>query len=555
MTRRIPGLGALGACFVFAVACGDSDKPILDDTGVDDTAGENPDTLLPEPVDVISNGGFELGKELPDDWTIRDYGVSASRVVGTSPEGGAHLEMAADAGGYGTLQQDVTMRAGWPSYLRLVTAWTGMDQDHGTTVWGDDLTEGVPYFSNILGDSDWTETPGTWFVPSETDYTVFDWVYDGQTEYFDDVQLLQWDPSQVDGYDAVAHLVGSAVYRIEGGVEVSGTGTVYHPLPALHQGQVPLAFRVTSDPAGAITSLSITRRWERDDVLAIGVEASSRTSIHLEAIVLETEVADPERLADFATESADPSEWLVATAIVQSDDPEIVKAALEATATAVTDEEKVAGLLSWLTNNMTGTEWPSSLDASAVFDARMGSCTGYANLGAALGRAVGVPSRVVAGYPAWYSPLQTHYIDEFYLEGRGWVRYEPQSTQPGVPQHYMTVVSVVHPEQEGKEAVSTDRWSAMGVPWMTLTEYDGDLRYYYSNDLFEVCPECDHGAFGVFNVGLEHLARLDALAEAGKTRWESFVAADPSELGEWMDSTFANVFAAGDFEAMEEAVE
>jgi transglutaminase-like putative cysteine protease len=556
MRYRGSGLG-LVAVILAAAACGSSDlPPESDDSAGQDSENRPPDTVLPEPVQVVVNGGFEEGGDVPDAWSFDGHGMSYARVVSDSPEGDAHLEMSAGDEGSGSVVQSVVLTPGWPSTLRMVSAYTGLTQGSGMEVYGTDLSEGVPFFSNLLGDSDWVEVPGTQFVPSDTEYTVFDWLSNGQTVRLDDVQLLQWDPSKIAGYGAVSDLVGSAVYRIVGGVGFSGTGTIYHPLPALHQGQVPLAFRLTADTEGVVTSLAVTERWERDQVLAIGVSSASRANVTLEAIVLETELGDAGRLYDLARETSDPAIWLLPSEIVQSDDSGIAKAALEATASATTDEEKVEGVLIWLRRNMTGTDWPSSLDAKAVFDARMGSCTGYANLAAALGRAAGVPSRVVAGYPAWYSPLQTHYIDEFYLEGRGWVRYEPQSTQPGVPQHYMTVVSVVHPEQEGKEAMSAGRWSARGVPVLTLTEFDGDLRLYYPSYLFDVCPQCDHGAFGVFDVGLEHLARLDALAAAGAESWADFL--DSFEAGNpwtYMDSTFAPVFEASDFEAMEAALE
>lgn len=133
-----------------------------------------------------------------------------------------------------------------------------------------------------------------------------------------------------------------------------------------------------------------------------------------------------------------------------------------------------------------------------------------------------MPTRVVVGYPPWYGPLQTHYVDDVWLDGRGWVRLEPQSTSWPVTRGNLVAVSVVDPEQEGAEALSADRWSMRGVPWMTLFEPGkGELVSEGSGGAFPTCPACDHAATGVFAVDLAWLAELpradraDRAARAG----------------------------------------
>ena len=64
---------------------------------------------------------------------------------------------------------------------------------------------------------------------------------------------------------------------------------------------------------------------------------------------------------------------------------------------------------------------------------KVGSCTSCANLVAALLRACDVPARILAGYPPWYGPLQTHYIVEAYVPEFGWYPIEASMSRSPWP--------------------------------------------------------------------------------------------------------------------------
>lgn len=90
---------------------------------------------------------------------------------------------------------------------------------------------------------------------------------------------------------------------------------------------------------------------------------------------------------------------------IQASHPEIQKAAAEITASAKTDLEKSRAIHTWVTaniaydqphaNDRTFDQQPG--DALSVLHSRVAVCLGYANLTAALHRALGIKTRVVVG--------------------------------------------------------------------------------------------------------------------------------------------------------------
>jgi len=75
---------------------------------------------------------------------------------------------------------------------------------------------------------------------------------------------------------------------------------------------------------------------------------------------------------------------------------------------------------------------------SFLFDSKIGYCVHFASSFASSARMIGIPSRIVTGYKADRSNAVNNYLlikeadahawVELYLQGRGWVRYEPTST-------------------------------------------------------------------------------------------------------------------------------
>ena len=133
----------------------------------------------------------------------------------------------------------------------------------------------------------------------------------------------------------------------------------------------------------------------------------------------------------------------------------------------------------------------ASLTAVNALD-KQGSCTSCANLVAALLRASGVPARVVAGYPGWSGPLQTHYIVEAFVPDYGWYPIESTLGQSPWPNTHQVNVAIIPPQHEGKAKAGRRPGIAPGVPYLSLTELPDNHASLVSIGTIEGTPGCDH---------------------------------------------------------------
>src|SRR5207249_3215793 len=103
--------------------------------------------------------------------------------------------------------------------------------------------------------------------------------------------------------------------------------------------------------------------------------------------------------------------WLRSAGCVQADDAD-VKAKAEELAQGTDDiGEYARRVIHFTTRNPLRMRLLKSLDARDALKSGS-SCTGRANLAAALLRARGVPARTVAHLPTWSGPLFCHWLVE-----------------------------------------------------------------------------------------------------------------------------------------------
>ncbi|MGQ0749100.1 MAG: transglutaminase domain-containing protein [Betaproteobacteria bacterium] len=122
--------------------------------------------------------------------------------------------------------------------------------------------------------------------------------------------------------------------------------------------------------------------------------------------------------------------YLGASLTVQSRDPGIRAAALQAAPEGLPVTDRIAGLVAWLDSNIekVPVDVFSALDA---FQQKKAECQGHAYLYTAMARALGIPTRVVSGL-AYSEQLQGflfHSWAESMVEGR-WVAVDPTFGQP-----------------------------------------------------------------------------------------------------------------------------
>jgi transglutaminase-like putative cysteine protease len=162
---------------------------------------------------------------------------------------------------------------------------------------------------------------------------------------------------------------------------------------------------------------------------------------------------------------------------VPRDLPEVIKTrAREVTKGARTDFAKAVALQNWFREGG-GFRYSlqrragSGMDLLAAFvtDDRVGYCEQFAAAMAAMGRALGIPSRVVVGFldgttqsdgRILYTSDERHAWPEMYFTGVGWVRFEPTpSARTGPSPAYTRQVGTAPTPTQAPSAAATPRSS------------------------------------------------------------------------------------------------
>ena len=117
-------------------------------------------------------------------------------------------------------------------------------------------------------------------------------------------------------------------------------------------------------------------------------------------------------------------------ALVQSDDPEVIRIARETTAGVEGDFQKARRLHDWVSRNLKFDLGIALAPASEVVRNRRGTCIAYAVLLASLQRAAGLPSRVAMGYGYANGIWGGHAWSEAFIDGQ-WVALDAALYGPG----------------------------------------------------------------------------------------------------------------------------
>ena len=117
--------------------------------------------------------------------------------------------------------------------------------------------------------------------------------------------------------------------------------------------------------------------------------------------------------------------YLAPSLTVQSRDPGIRAAALEAAPASLPGMKRIAGLVAWMDKHIekAPVDVFSALD---VFKQKKAECQGHAYLYAVMARGIGIPTRVVNGlaYSEELKGFLFHSWAESYVEG-GWIPVDP----------------------------------------------------------------------------------------------------------------------------------
>jgi len=351
----------------------------------------------------------------------------------------------------------------------------------------------------------------------------------GGTAGLDDARLEVVDGG-VATTGAFADVPGLVVLRYAAEAKVmrdSAATRLSFPLPLAYRDQTPLTFRLEIEPAATDARVAITEGPGPNRVLELELRnllSGTDLVLRYESVVLVAPSSFDEVPATFPAswpEEARP--WLEATWCCDSADPRIRSLGAEIRAAGGGLKGVIDGVLARSQSIIhAATGRVQVLTAVEALD-KQGSCTSCANLVAALLRAAGVPARILAGYPLWSGPLQTHYIVEAFLPGQGWYPLESTRGLAPWPNSQQVNVSIVPVEHEGEALAGARPCAGGAVPFLSLTEYGADSALALQGTLK---PGCDHEA--------RLLRPLEASAAAWSTaqkwaraRWAQWLTSEP----------------------------
>ncbi len=262
---------------------------------------------------------------------------------------------------------------------------------------------------------------------------------------FDDARLFVSERQTTGCKLAVAHGDYAVDPRGSGGkpwIEVS--------IPFALGGQTPLAIRVTSEPDGKVAGLALEKDRENRPlkILLRDLQAGVAVKLRVETLVLlrDRTVSDGKGVPVTAKAKI-PKD--VKPHLEKAPGIDVEDAAIRKRAATLAKQDfggVMTGVAKLLRDDLeyAGGE---SQGASECLGSGKAVCTGYANVGASLLIAAGVPARILA-CATLGSRLQEHYIVEAWTEKLGWSRMESTAAMFPWKDSENVVLRIVYPDAE-----------------------------------------------------------------------------------------------------------
>ncbi|MEO5712543.1 MAG: transglutaminase-like domain-containing protein [Luteolibacter sp.] len=208
------------------------------------------------------------------------------------------------------------------------------------------------------------------------------------------------------------------------GKPVTGTFQVVNlatgPSGSLSVTTTPTADPVWQTPRNSYTPSGASPQWTDTTNFKVTV-SNARTNIaKLRAVTWAKETAFPAAILPFTK----PDAW------VQSMDPAItayVKTILPANYKTTLTPYDAAKKIYMAVVKRTVYETPAIQDAKTTLGIKKGDCGSFTNLCSACFRSIGIPSRSITGF--WMGTDQWHVKGEFYLQGIGWIPFDPSESR------------------------------------------------------------------------------------------------------------------------------
>jgi hypothetical protein len=299
------------------------------------------------------------------------------------------------------------------------------------------------------------------------------------------------------------------------------------PLPLAYRDQSPLSYELRVMPPASVIAIEIDRDGPQNAVLKVKLAGGRRGSVKITfrsvLLIAPSDFTSVPRTAPFPhTWPEEVMPWLAATWCADSDHERIQAMAADIQAETKDVLETIRRV-----QGATGTVFRlaqgrgESLTAVEALD-KQGSCTSCANLVAAVLRACGLPARIVAGYPSWSGPLQTHYIVEAYIPEYGWYPIESTMGRSPWPNFQQALVAIIPPGYENHSRAGARVGVAGGVPYLSLTELPDNDGSCIAVGAIEGARGCDHHCKAI--CGLEGASEQWKFAAAeARTKWDAWL--------------------------------
>lgn len=204
---------------------------------------------------------------------------------------------------------------------------------------------------------------------------------------------------------------------------VNGTvGTITLPTPSGYSGQTVIAYKVECNPPGALKDWHCESRSNGLNeclVAHVSPDAVGATVTYTARLLLPGAPVWRTQLKDFDA-------WSQSSALVQSQDPEIVTIAKKLKSESSSSNDFINRVVKFVAANKLGHESPSGrFDAKSAL-AEGGNSLARASLCAAILRSQGVAARTIAAAPTWAEKTEAEqWLVECQSEDGNWAMIEP----------------------------------------------------------------------------------------------------------------------------------
>lgn len=466
-----------------------------------------------EPENRLRNGDFEVGgSTAPSDWSTiypSGLGTPTFSVDSHSPHAGKRAGRidVPFQGGYSSFTQSLALKKSdrsvrFEAYVRIDEARKGAaNLLLWFTIPGHADGGEVVQSKRLTTEHEWTQLVVEAAIPrGATESIVRCGVYGPCAASFDDAALFVSDRETT----PVRLVVGHGDYAV---TAKGAKASVLVSIPFPFGGQTPLAIKVTSQPDGVVRSIGIVEDQENRPAKLVlgGLKAGASATLRIETLTLlrDRPLATGEGIALIAKSKVPKhvKPHLEKAPGIDVDAPAIAKLAKRV------DRKDFASAMSSVAKLLREElvyEGGNSQGAIECLDAGKAVCTGYANVGASLLIAAGVPTRILACTTIG-SRLQEHYIVEAWTEKLQWSRMESTAARFPWRDSENLVLRIVYPDSER---------SPFDVPLFKQASSDAEVNFDMGDD------SCWQGADELETFALD-AAVVTAIEKLARARFEA----------------------------------